>query len=205
MLFRSGKSRHTSSEVSARQFCDTEFQDPKSRGLLRELSVYRIEPQHVVQCHAEHYAGAGLEPRGRPDLDLDGLGGDVETDPRADWPFRMTPKAHCTVRFAADDDVLQMASLLLADLAARTYDVRKEAIQLYVRLAVERQDAEWITFLAQPNTSSKWRACWDNLIALRFPPDSFGTLTRRSQVGDPRRAGGAGIGHIGQHRMASAW
>ena len=143
--------------MSARQFCDTEFQDPKSGGLLRELSVYRIEPQHVVQCHAEHYAGAGLSPRGHPNLDLDGLGGSVEPDPLPEWPFLKTAQAHCNVRFTSDAEVEEMARLLLTDLAARTYDVPMEAVRTYVRLVTTANDPEWLAFLARPGTSDKWR------------------------------------------------
>ena len=143
--------------MSALRFCDTEFQDPKSGGLLRELSVYRIEPQHVVQCHAEHYAGAGLSPRGHPNLDLDGLGGTVEPASLPDWPFRMTAEAHCNVVFTSEGEVREMARLLLTDIAGRTYDVPKEAVRTYVRLATAAHDPEWAAFLARPGTSDKWR------------------------------------------------
>jgi hypothetical protein len=157
LLVRSGKSRHTSSEVSAEKFCDAEFQSPNSGGLIRVLSAYQIDAPQLVQCHTEHYAGAGLDPQGRPDFDLEGLAIDVVAEPLDEWPFRMTAQAHCNIRFGSDGEVQRMAELLLASLAARTHEVTKPEIRTYLRARVADADAEWVAFLNGPGVKATWR------------------------------------------------
>ena len=126
MLFYSAK-RRTSAEVGADKFCDTEFQDSKSGGLDRRISVYRIDAARVVACQAEHYGGVGLGLPGHPAFDLDGLAEDVRSRPRAnDWPFEMTRQAHCEACFETDEAVRAMATRLLADLPQRRHAVSSE-------------------------------------------------------------------------------
>lgn len=156
MLLRSGRQRHTSGEVSADKFCDVEFQDADSGGLELVVSVYWIEIAQLVQCHTEHYAGAGLDPKSRPGLDLEGLAPHVERAPRP-WPFALTGSAHCNAKFTSETDVRTMALSLHADLAQRSHDVPKDVMRTYVRHALAGRDPEWTAFLQKPDVKTSWR------------------------------------------------
>lgn len=149
--------RHTSSEVSPQEFCDTEFQDHWSGKLDRAISAYRIEELDIVRSHAEHYAGASLDPKGRPDLDLDGLAATVASVPLTGWPFGLTAAAHCEIRCDSDQEVLALALRLFQRLAERTHDVTKSEIQAYVRAAIATGDREWRAFLAKPGVKETWK------------------------------------------------
>lgn len=155
MLFRSAK-RRTSIEADTDAFCDAEFQDPESGGLDRSVSVYRIANTQVVACHAEHYAGNALTPRGHLALDLEGLADVVRADPlEQEWPFAMTRHAHCEACFETDGAVRTMATRLLAELAQRTHGVSSADLRRYLRSTVAAQDPEWLAFLRVAD--GKWR------------------------------------------------
>jgi hypothetical protein len=141
---------------SPADFCDAEFGDRYSGGLDRNISVYRIKAEILVQGHTEHYAGSNLGPSGRPDLDLDGIATNVVLAPLADWPFAMTRGAHCEIRCDSDQQVLDLAERLLADLPARQHPVSKAEMKIYVLAAVDRSDPEWLAYLADPATGQAW-------------------------------------------------
>lgn len=157
MLLRSRRRRHTSAEIDARSFCDVEFQDPQSDGLLRRVSVYRIESTQVARCQTEHYAAAGLRPANSVGLDLEGLPGRAVHAPIPGSPFRFRGEAHHDLEFASDEEVQTMAGGLFADILARTHEVTKAQMRDYVRAAVDRSDPEWLAFLAAPGMNPGWR------------------------------------------------
>jgi hypothetical protein len=142
VLLRIGKRRHTSSEVGAEQFCDAEFQDRSSGGLDRAISTYRVETQDLVRSHAEHYAGANLDPKGRPDFNLEGLAPDVVSVPLAGWPFATTAAAHCEIRCKSDQEVKTLAKQLFEHLRKRTHDVSRTDIRTYLRGVLACGDRE---------------------------------------------------------------
>lgn len=156
MLLRIRK-RRTSSEVSLSEFCETEFADRESGGLDQALSVFRIDGQELVQCHTEYFAGARLDPKGRLDLDLEGLAPDAEPAPLQDWPFRRTAEAHCEIRCDSDLQVKDLASQVHANLAATEREVTKDSMHNYVREAVARTDGEWMEYLDRPDVKPSWR------------------------------------------------
>jgi len=155
------RKRHTAGEVSPARFCDVEFQDPESGGLDLAISVYRIDPRDLVQCHTEHYAGSKLDPKGRSDLDLDGLTATVVPVQLDPWPFETTAAAHCEIRCHTDDEVKGLAAQLFADLGGRTQDVSKPQMQAYVRETVAKADPEWTTYLERPAVKKTWRKLAD--------------------------------------------
>jgi hypothetical protein len=155
VLLRSGRQRYTSEEVGADQFCDVEFQDVDSGGLALVISIYNIASAQLVQCHTEHYAGADLDPKSRPGLDLDGLVSDLEHAPRP-WPFAFTANAHCNAKFASENDVRTMARNLHADLAQRSHDVSKDDMRTYVRRALAGGDLKWRAFLQRVDVKRAW-------------------------------------------------
>jgi hypothetical protein len=157
VLLRSRRSRHTSSEVDARSFCDVEFQDRASERLQRKVSAYRIDAGQVVQCQTEHFATAGLRPANSAGFDLEGLPGRAVHAPIPEGPFRFRREAHHDVEFATDEEVQAMAERLFADLPARTHEVTKARMREYVRTATERGDPEWKAFLEAPGTIPSWR------------------------------------------------
>jgi hypothetical protein len=157
VLLRIGKKRHTSSEVIPSEFCDAEFQDYETGGLDRTISVYGVETPALVQAHTEHFAGAGLDPKGRPDFDLEGLSVAVVSDPLGDWPFATTATAHHEIRCRSDQEVKDLASWLFIALRERTREVTTVQMRAYVRAAVAAGDPEWTAYLDLAGVKPSWR------------------------------------------------
>lgn len=154
MLYRSAR-RRTSTEVGPDEFCETEFPAKRSGGLDLRLSVYDVDAGQWIACHAEHLAGAKLNPPGNPPLDLAGLMVPVPRPRGEEWPFAMTRRAHCEASFSADGEVREMAHALFNDLGRRRQEVTRDDIRRHILAAVERGDPEWAAFLG--SAAKAWR------------------------------------------------
>jgi hypothetical protein len=156
LLLRIGRKRLTSAEGTVQEFCDAEFPDRASMRLDHAISTFRIEVRDLVQCHTEYYAGANLEPKGRPDFNLDGLAANVTCEPLTGWPFAATAAAHCVIHAKSDAEVRELAERLLAHLDQRTHDVRTSDMRNYLREVLAQGNREWTEFMGNPETKPGW-------------------------------------------------
>lgn len=151
--------RFTSLELSAREFAELNFGSREDSELFdHTLSVYEVEEGQALQAHAEHMASFMSKPpkkgaqalllQGFPDLDTAESPGDTD--------FKFTKDQHRELNFLNDDEVLEVAAVVLEELESRLRLSAPDDIWSYVCARLEQDDAEWKALCTSKKHWNKW-------------------------------------------------
>lgn len=133
-----------------------EFRRADRAGPDLALSAYDVPQAALAQTHAEHGAGAGLDPPRRGcQVDLAGLRPQVVRVPGA-GSFSLTRDAHREVRLASADDLRRLAEEVFAQVATRAGEVARGEILAHAAAQISAGDLEWLTFCRKSPKARAW-------------------------------------------------
>jgi hypothetical protein len=155
MLLRIGYRKESFANVSADEVIKLEFTDNDGH-LDLAISSYDVGNDRLIQCHAEHTASSRLDPKGRTNVDLDGL---PEVEPvrvKAEGMFSYTNDAHREIRLESKEALQRLADRLVQTASERLRKTHKEELKQYARGRATEKDKEWLDFFAGTNNTKKW-------------------------------------------------
>lgn len=148
--------RHASIEEGVDTFFKTEFYNRDGRPDTR-LSVFDVEPDRLVQTHAEFAVGLLSPPCStqRGGVSLDGCDDSftVETNPGA-TSFEYTRTRHAELVFMRDADVRRVAEKLYAERTGRRRSSTRGEVLAYGAARLAANDQEWVAVCAM---KPKWQ------------------------------------------------
>ena len=149
--------RITSTEVTANEFCRTEFRGRK--GVLDlEPSVYEIDETQITQIVAESHAVAPDKgrPTTKPHFNVKGLEPRAPVSTPGEDSFALLQSAHREIHFEDKEELRHFAARLLKEIEERKRTVERGDVQRFVAERNKAGDSEWQRFLAETPVWKDW-------------------------------------------------
>ena len=179
MLLRIGRRRESFANLDVEEVIQIEFTYDGKLDL--NASIYETSEDRLIQCHAEHAASAGLDPKGGSHVDLEGLPPsdhwallpgspwhrshvDLEglppSDPltvKAEGHFAYTNQAHRELQIASLEELRGLVRALIESIDGRRRTTTKGQLKDYACAKGQAGDPEWLAFFrGSGNVAKTW-------------------------------------------------